>query len=224
MHRKELTENNVVTQKIIRGSSPTPLSMVLVKPDGKRALINYKGETKPLPAGAIDFFDIKPKAILFDGHEPHISVPLAKHAKKQGIPTVLDAGSVHEGTLMLMSLVDHLVCSEKFALQLHCDCEKALSGLAKKSPNVVITMGESGLIWQKGDKRGALEAFSINVVDTTGAGDAFHGAYAAAVALGMAWDEMLSYASAAGALCCTKAGARLGLPDYREHWNLYRSG
>lgn len=221
IHRQELIDNKVFVDKIVRGSSPTPLSMVLVKPDGKRALINYKVDTKPLPESAIDFSDVKPKAILFDGHEPHISVPLAKYAKTQGIPTVLDAGSVHEGTLALMPLVDHLVCSEKFAAQLHGDNETALSHLAKVSPNVVITLGESGLIWQKGLVRGAFPAFSVNVVDTTGAGDAFHGAYASALALGMAWDDMLRYASAAGALCCAKAGARLGLPYYQEHWELF---
>ena len=221
MHCKELHNNAVVVDKVIRGPSPTPLSMVLVKPDGKRALINYKGETKPLPEGAVDFSAIKAKVILFDGHEPIISMPFAKLAKEQGIPTVLDAGSVHEGTLALMGAVDYLVCSEKFALQLASDEETALGRLAKISPNVVITLGERGLIWQQGSIRGTLPAFPVSVVDTTGAGDAFHGAFAAAVALGMDWDEVLRYASAAGALCCTRAGARLGLPTYQEHWDLF---
>jgi sulfofructose kinase len=222
-HNQELIDYGVIVDKVVRGASPTPLSTVLLKPDGKRALINYKGETKALPEGSVDFSDSKAKVILFDGHEPHISLPLAKNAKAQGITTVLDAGSVHEGTLALMSLVDHLVCSEKFALQLHGDIETALRHLVKISPNVVITLGESGLVWRNGDTRGALPAFSVNVVDTTGAGDAFHGAYAAAAALGMEWPGALGYASAAGALCCTKAGARLGLPDLYAHQELYQS-
>jgi sulfofructose kinase len=224
IHCQELIDNAVVVDKIVRGPSPTPLSIVLVKPDGKRALINYKGETRQLPEGAVDFSAIKAKVILFDGHEPYISTPLAKFAKGQGIPTVLDAGSVHDGTLALMDKVDYLVCSEKFALQLGGDEKTALSRLAETAPNVVITLGEKGLIWQQGKRRGALPAFSVNVVDTTGAGDAFHGAYAAALTQGMNWKETLIYASAAGALCCTKAGARLGLPDYNEHWDLSRQG
>ncbi|WP_411725842.1 carbohydrate kinase family protein [Methyloglobulus sp.] len=223
-HCQELQNNAVVVDKVVRGPSPTPLSMVLVKPDGKRALINYKGETKPLPEGAVDFSAINAKVILFDGHEPLISTPLARYAKEQGISTVLDAGSVHEGTLALMGMVDYLVCSEKFALQLTGDEETALSRLAAILPNVVITLGERGLIWQRGEMRGALPAFSVNVVDTTGAGDAFHGAFATAVASGKAWTESLRYASAAGALCCTKAGARYGLPTYQEHWDLFKHG
>jgi len=212
-HLQELIDYGVNTSFVVRGESPTPLSAVLVKPDGKRALINYKGETKALPQNAIDFTGIQPKVILFDGHEPHISVPLAKEAKMQGIPTVLDAGSVHEGTLVLMALVDHLVCSEKFATQLHGDVVTALDKLAKIAPAVVVTVGENGLLWRKQGQRGELPAFPVLAVDTTGAGDAFHGAYAAALAQNMAWEALLRYASAAGALCCTKAGARLGLAD-----------
>lgn len=222
MHQQELIDSKVVVDQVVRGTSPTPLSMVLVKPDGKRTLINYKGETKALPKSAVDFSAIKTKVILLDGHEPLISVPLARYAKDQGITTVLDAGSVHEGTLALMDKVDYLVCSEKFALQLHGDTETALSYLADISPNVVITLGEKGLIWQQGKIRGALSSFTVNVVDTTGAGDAFHGAFAAAIGLGMDWADVLRYSSAAGALCCTKTGARLGLPTYQEHWDLFK--
>lgn len=223
-HYQELIDYGVNVDNVVRGASPTPLSTVLVKPDGKRALINFKGETKPLPEQAIDFSNINAKVVLFDGHESQLSMPIAKQAKAQGMPTVLDAGSVHEGTVALMNIVDHLVCSEKFAVQLHGDTETALSRLAGISPNVVITSGEKGLIWRQGETRGALPAFPVTAIDTTGAGDAFHGAFAAAVALGMEWSEVLCYASAAGALCCTKAGARLGLPSYQAHWDLFKEG
>lgn len=224
IHYQELIGHEVNVSKVIRGSSPTPLSMVLVKPDGKRALINYKGGTKPLPETAIHFNSIEPKAILFDGHEPYISKPLAGLAKLKGIPTVLDAGSVHEGTLALMDKVDYLVCSEKFALQLTGSVETALRQMAKQSPNVVITLGENGLIWQQGVTSGALPAYKVEALDTTGAGDAFHGAFTAAIALGLGWVETLKYASAAGSLCCTKLGARLGLPTYLEHRKLFDQG
>jgi sulfofructose kinase len=216
-HYQELVEQGIDTHWVVRDYSPTPLSSILVKPDGKRTLINYKGQTQALPAGALDFSSIQPKVILFDGHEPHLSLSLARRAQREGIPTVLDAGSMHEGTLALMERVDYLVCSEKFACQLAGDEEKALAQLANIAPAVVITLGERGLIWQCASKRGTLPAFSVAVVDTTGAGDAFHGAFAAAVAAGMNWTAILHYASAAGALCCTKTGARLGLPTREEH-------
>jgi sulfofructose kinase len=216
-HYQELRESGVHTDLVIRGSSPTPLSTVLVKPDGKRALINYKGETRPLPPRSIDFSFVTPKVVLFDGHEPHLSLALLKHIQSEAIPTVLDAGSVHEGTLALMKEVDYLVCSEKFARQFANDEKTALARLAEFSPAVVITLGEKGLIWQRGQECGVLSAFPINAIDTTGAGDAFHGAFAAAISLRMNWLDTLWYASAAGALCCTKIGARTGLPSQKQH-------
>ena len=220
-HCQELADNNVNTQLIVRGPSPTPLSTVIVKPDGKRALINFKGETKPLSAGDIDFSYIKPKVILFDGHEPYLSASLAEQARAKGIPTVLDAGSLHEGTKLLMGRVDYLVCSEKFAQQTAGDEETALNYLAEISSAVVITLGEKGLIWRRNNEHGALPAFDIVAIDTTGAGDAFHGAFAAAVSSDMDWLDVLRYSSAAGALCCTKTGARQGLPTLAEHRALY---
>ncbi len=215
-HLQELIEYGVNTQLIVRGRSPTPLSTVIVKPDGSRALINYKGDTIALPANAIDFSTIQPKVILIDGHEPHLSLALLESIHDAGIITILDAGSVHNGTLALMEKVDCLACSEKFARQLTGDVETALRQLAMTSPAVIITLGEQGLIWQRGQERGAFPAFAVNAVDSTGAGDAFHGALAAALSTGADWLTTLRYASAAGALCCSKMGARQGLPERNE--------
>lgn len=220
-HYQEFRESGVHTDLVMRGTNPTPLSTVVVKPDGKRALINYKGETRPLQSGVVDFSSVTPKVVLFDGHEPHLSLSLLEFTDNKSIPSVLDAGSVHEGTLALMKEVDYLVCSEKFARQLAGDELSALASLAENSPNVVITLGERGLIWQCGQDRGALPAFAVKAIDTTGAGDAFHGAFAAAVSLRMNWLDTLWYASAAGSLCCTRIGARTALPNLQQHRALF---
>lgn len=215
-HHQEFIDQGVDTRLIVRGASPTPLSTVLVKPDGKRALINYKGETQALAGGQVDFSGVKPKVVLFDGHEPHLSLALLERVRNEGIPCVLDAGSVHEGTSALMGRVEYLACSEKFAKQVAGDVETALNRLAEISPAVIITLGEKGLVWRRGQEQGALPAYPVKAIDTTGAGDAFHGAFAAALAAGMDWPDSLNYGSAAGALCCTKTGARPGLPTRQE--------
>jgi sulfofructose kinase len=211
-HVVELIAANVATGLIKRGTHPTPLSVVMVKPDGKRALLNYKGDTRPLDQGSLDFVGVNPKVALFDGHEPNVALDFLAQTDA-GIPTVLDAGSVHDGTLALMDKVSHLVCSEKFAIQYAGQPNAALERLSALSPNVVITLGERGLIWRRGSESGTLTAPPIVALDTTGAGDAFHGAYAAAIAMSMDWPDVLRYASAAGAFCCTKMGARPGLAD-----------
>ena len=215
-HLQELIESGVDASLIIRGELPTPLSMILVKPNGERCLINYKGQTQPLLENSIDFSHINPKVILLDGHEPNISLPLVEYAKNTPIPIVLDAGSLNSSTYALLSKVDYAVCSEKFALQLAGNVEEALNHVSDLAPTAVITLGEKGVIWKKGHKQGKLSALPIDAIDTTGAGDAFHGAFAYGVASNMDWDELLLFSSVAGSLCCQKMGARLGLANLVE--------
>ncbi len=244
MHFEELLSEGVITSLVVRGCHPTPVSSIIVKPDGKRTVVNYKGSAPVLEPGEVDFSLAGPRAILFDGHQPAISVPLAMEARVQGIPTVLDAGSVHRGTVELAPLCTCLVASEKFAADLsrEKDPRLALNVLARMAPVAVITLGEAGLVWASAcgnpdepggllrrpppeatglsaagtSRRGSLEAFAVDAVDTTGAGDIFHGALALRIACGHSLLSALRYASAAAALCCTKMGARAGAPNKAE--------
>ncbi len=218
LHLQELEREGVNTSLIARGTNPTPLSVALVKPTGARSLVNYRGRTTPLAPHSLDFTHLAPRVILFDGHEPGLSPPLAAYARARGIPTVLDAGSIHPGTLALASCVDYLVCSETFARDFTGEPDewRTLARLSAHAPCVVITLGARGLIWQTAQGKGALPAYPITPVDTTGAGDAFHGAFAAALAAGYGWQKTLQYASAAAALCCTQLGARPGLPTQTQ--------
>ncbi len=128
---------------------------------------------------------------------------------------------MHSGTLNLINKVQYLIASERFAYDYtsESDEEKALIKLNQKAPIVVITMGERGLIWKNQDSTGRFPAFKVEVVDTTGAGDGFHGAFAAKIANKKKWPEVLRYASAVGALCCTKLGARSSIPTKDEITN-----
>jgi sulfofructose kinase len=217
-HLEEFNQAAVNTDLIVRSDLPTPLSAILVKPDGRRTVVNHKGKTAPLPADCIDLVSWHPQVILFDGHEPEVSLALMETIKGQGISTVLDAGSVHRGTLKLLEQVDYAVVSQKFARE--CtgkeDPHQAALKLGEYCSAVVITLGEAGLVWKNKDARGSLPAFCIDAVDTTGAGDAFHGAFAAGLAYGKPWKELLTYASAVGALCCTKYGSRRAIPTAKS--------
>ena len=217
-HLEEFDQAGVNTDLIVRGDSPTPVSAILVKPDGRRTVVNYKGGTAHLTAESIDFSECHPRVVLFDGHEPEVSLTLMKAVKGRGISTVLDAGSVHRGSLKLLEQVDYAVVSKKFARECtgKADPRQAASRLGQMGSAVVITLGEAGLVWKNEDDSGSLPAFSVEVVDTTGAGDAFHGAFAAGLAYGKTWEGLLTYASAVGALCCTKYGARPAIPTAKD--------
>ena len=217
-HIDELQQAGVLTDLVARGEYSSALSVVMVKPDGSRALVNYRKPESFFAADSVDFSSIDAGVILFDGHEPYISPSLARSARQRGIITLLDAGSIHSGTEELAGLVDYLVCSESFGLDFTGESteNKALEKLSSYAPNVIITLGDRGLVWKNGEGSGRLNAYKIKAVDTTGAGDVFHGALAACLAEKREWRESLAYASAVGALCCMKIGARLGIPTKEE--------
>lgn len=212
-HLAELQVQRVDTRFVQRSGARTPLSIIFVKPDGKRSIVNYR-EAEPLAADSFDFSTISPKVVLFDGHEPELSTTLIPLAEDWGAKTVLDAGSVHRGTRALAPVVDYLVCSQKFALEFTETNQpaEALDALSRTAKCVVVTLGAKGLIWKCTQGEGALPAYPTSVVDTTGAGDAFHAAFAACLVWKYDWSSTLRFASAAAAMCCMKMGARPGLP------------
>jgi len=217
-HLEEMHAAGVNTNLVVSGPKQTPLSAIFVKPNGARSIVSYKGDTNGLTADDVDFTIACPRVVLFDGHQASLALSVANWALDNGITTVVDADTHNEGNIALVPICDYIVASERFACEFSQveTPEEGLVNLAKVAPNVVVTLGERGLIWQRGEQSGRLDAFEVNAVDTTGAGDTFHGAFAAGVAAGMAWHDLLRYASAAGALCCTKHGARIGIPTADE--------
>ncbi len=217
----EFNRDKVNTDLLKRGNGATPLSVILVKPNGDRAVVNYNKQVEPLHLS--DLYTkwlqtSQPRVILFDGHEPEISPAVAQLAKTMNIITVLDAGSVRSGTVSLAGMVDYLVCSSRFAFDYtHTnDPRQAIAELTKVNSQVIITLGNQGLLWTKDNTTGSMAAFPIAAVDTTGAGDVFHGAFAFCLAKQYRWENSLHFSSAAAALCCTKIGARPGIPTLKD--------
>jgi ribokinase len=81
---------------------------------------------------------------------------------------------------------------------------------------VIVTLGEGGALARTGDRVLHVPAVPVDVVDTTGAGDAFNGAFAVAVGYGHPLDQALHFANAAAALTCTRRGAQASLPTLEE--------
>ena len=217
-HVEELSREGVETQWIVRSKQPTPVSVILVKPNGDRTVVSYKSATPSLKTSDIDLAHCNPLCMLFDGHQHLISMGFAEFARHRKIPTILDAGSVHRGTVELLPLMDYLVASARFAREFTGEGNEsaALKILSRHAPFVVITLGEKGLLWRSGREEGEMPAFRVESIDTTGAGDTFHGAFSLAIAQGREFLTALGFASAAAALCCTKLGARPGIPTKRE--------
>src|SRR5262249_41363518 len=98
-----------------------------------------------------------------------------------------------------------------------CDYKQALKALAEHlSGFVAITDGPKGVYWLEGGELRHLPAFKVDVIDSLGAGDAFHGGFTLALGGGSALPDMLRFASATAALKCTKFGGASGSPTRAE--------
>ncbi|NLW56506.1 MAG: carbohydrate kinase [Firmicutes bacterium] len=212
----------------IRAGHPTPLSVILVNTtNGSRTIINRKAKTRGLQINQALLARLDPKILFFDGHEPEASL-LALESYPKAI-TVLDAGSLRPGTRLLAEKVDYLIASERFALQMtglaDLDTEeqwkKCLAQLTAVNPRqVIVTQGEKGLIYTLeaagGKDYRRLPAFPVTAVDTTGAGDIFHGAFTYGLLQKLPLHENLRFASMAAALSVTKPGGRPSIPTLSE--------
>jgi ribokinase len=144
------------------------------------------------------------------------SIEAAKQARKFGMTVVMDAGTARQGSLELIKLVDVLIASESFAPTLlgeETSLYNTLEALKGLGPSqVVITLGNNGSIGLGDQEPVRQEAFPVKAVDTTGAGDVYHGGYIYGLLQG--WDiaRCMRFASATAALKCTKIGAQSGIP------------
>ncbi len=217
-HICELQSEGVHVRGIHRGTAPTPIASVLTKPDGARSIVDYRSPSAIAPEDAISLSAYPAKVLLIDGHQPLLSLKLIEEARTLGIPSILDAGSVNDGTQLLFNKVDYLVTSEKFARDLSGENNPriALAYLDGAAPFIACTWGEGGVYWQDEYGQKHTAAFDISAVDTNGAGDAFHGAFALGVAQGMSPRDNMRSACAVGALTCLKNGARTAIPRKAE--------
>jgi sulfofructose kinase len=161
------------------------------------------------------------RVLLVDHHGIDGTLRAARIGRDASIPVVADFERAIEGYAFeqLMQIVDHLVIPEHLALRLTGVCETADAAVALWSPDreaVVITCGGDGGWYVGKEEPGravSYPAFSVDVVDTTGCGDVFHGAYATALAEGKTLQERITLSAAAAALKAQQHGGQQGIPN-----------
>jgi sulfofructose kinase len=137
-----------------------------------------------------------------------------QRARQRGVPTCGDIGRI-AGNEDLLELIDYPVVPRHAAVEVAGapgpEALKALSGYGARM--VVITLGPRGAIYLADGEMGEVPAFEVEAVDTTGAGDVFHGAFAYGLARGWTPRQLMLFSSAVAALKCTQLGGRTGIPD-----------
>jgi sulfofructose kinase len=199
----------------------TPISNIMIDPSGERTIVTFRDPQLwkvHLPDADKLLQDCS--AILTENRCAEFCTDLCVEARRRGIPVIVDVDrtmSLREGLLTASS---HLVFSSE-ALQAtagFADDAEALKKIAKLTPSFVAgTRGAQGSIWL--DEHQILRqtpAFPVHTVDTLGAGDVFHGAFALAITEKQDLPEALRFASAAAALKCTRFGGAFAAPQRAE--------
>ncbi len=160
------------------------------------------------------------KLLMVDGNELDAALDAAKLARENNVDVLYDAGGLYENVEKMLEVANILIPSFEFATQITntTDAPSAAKALySKYNPDVVvITDGKNGGYMYNGAECVHYDAFSVNAVDTNGAGDVFHGAFAYALTHGFNFYQSCIFSSAVSALKCTKVGARAGVPQYSE--------
>jgi sugar/nucleoside kinase (ribokinase family) len=159
------------------------------------------------------------RLLHLDGHDIRAAIQCATWAKEEGIPTVADLDKVEPLTSQLIREIDFLITSSRFPTLYTgiSDQKEAFLELQKQAPGFLCaTLGPSGaMAWVNGEIFYA-KGFNVKTLDTTGAGDVFHGGLIYGLLQNWEVEQMLRFANAVAALKCLDLGGRRGIPTLEK--------
>lgn len=219
--RRDLESEGVDTSLLLtRSGGGSHVSLILVDENsGDRSIITRLPTTAPIGLDEISRRDITDAKVLFVDNISELTLGAARWARDAGMRVVLDPAQPYERIKELLPYVDVPIVPQQWARAWMPDrpLEAAAEALRRAGAAIaVVTMGERGSLvsWEDGLEH--VPAFPVEVVDTTGAGDAYHGGFM--FALLQDWDvpTMARFASAVGSLNCRALGGRQALPTRAE--------
>jgi sulfofructose kinase len=199
---------------------PSSISAISIDGRGERAIANFRDErlatTLPEdPAALVANAD----AVIADNRFPAYVREVCKAARARGIPTVLDADEPRHDSIDLLAVCSHVVFSAE-GLRATAGTDhlgRALVDVSKQTSSfLAVTDGANDVLWLDAGELRQIPAFKVDVVDTLGAGDTFHGAFTLMLAEGIAERPAMRFAAATAALKCTRYGGILGAPSRAE--------
>ena len=189
--------------------------------NGTRTILTYCPNNYKLDELDINF---KPDIILLDGHEYEASLDILN--KYPNSISIIDAGRSTEEIIDLSKKVNYLVCSKEFAesvteQKFDFNNSKTIIYIYSKMKeifknNIIITLESKGALYEKDGKIKLMPSLKVTPIDSTGAGDFFHGAFTYAIANNYSIDDAIKISNITGALSVTKLGSKNSAPDFEE--------
>ncbi len=232
--KQELEIYNINCQyfKLIDGEQ-SPVSAVIVDDNGERMIISHSGTQLSQTPAWLPLYKVQDmQAVQVDSRWAEGAKTLLEHARILGIPTVLDAEKTPVDIFdQLLPYTDYVIFSETGLINFakdkyNIDLVKHLSSGQENEYDILlqilktysckitaVTKGSKGIFWvDESYTKNYQSSFKVKVADTTGAGDAFHGAFTYAIANNHTTKKAMEFASAAAALKCMHIGGK-GVPD-----------
>jgi len=218
-----LVASGVDIQGITKVDTATGCATILVDDRGENCIVvvagaNAMADPQAVPDAALTLDSV---LVLQQEVDPAANTALIARARGGGARIVLNAAPAHPVSVDLLRMIDFLVVNEIEAMALGsalgwtATARDFVSAATAAAPNlaVALTLGAAGALWVSAATALRAKAPDVRVVDTTGAGDAFVGALAAAIADGAEPVDALRRAVAAGSLACTVHGAQPAMPE-----------
>jgi ribokinase len=157
--------------------------------------------------------------LLLDGLMKDVSLFAAEQARNRNIPVMLDAGRAHPGMLDIARFSDYVVASKDFANDVGWEVNQEVLQRERDRLGckvLTVTLGDQGSVTVSKEQYLRIPAFRVDAIDSTGAGDVFHGGYVYGLMHGWSLKDTIIFATAFAAMKCTRIGGRTGIRRYEE--------
>ncbi|MCL2639426.1 MAG: carbohydrate kinase family protein [Phycisphaerales bacterium] len=227
---KDFQYNGVDTSRIVHGEPGTegnyciPLSE---EKHGTRMFIIRKLDARRLTADELDYNYIASARCLHLENGFAASVAAAKFAKENGVTVSIDGDGYHPEMEDILPYIDIFIGSEFYhhARFGEMDYRKSCEEIRKVGPRTCwFTLGKQGCVGLADEEFHEVSAYLVDAVDTTGAGDVFHGAYLTAMLEGQNAANCARFACATSAIKCMYVGGRTGIPNRKTLDTFINSG
>lgn len=211
----------------IDGINTTTSYIINNKENGSRTIITDRSSNMKFSDNHV--IDIKPDVILFDGNDVDMSMKVIND--NPNAIKIIDAGNIKPGIIDLCKKCDYVVCSNDFAKEytkidfdysnINRICE-VYDKMAKDfNGTLVITLEAMGSLVKINNEFKLVKSIKVDSVDSTGAGDIYHGAFTHFIAHGYSLLDAMKYSNIAGALSVQKLGSKNSMPSYEDVVNYH---
>jgi sulfofructose kinase len=229
LHQEAFARAGVEAQIVTVAGGTSPQSLILVDDGGERTVLCRRDERVTLRPGDLDRqWIVNARALHVDGYDTAAATAAAGWARAAGIPVIADLDASYPGVEKLLENVDYLIVSRDIPCRLmdEPDLEIALRQMERRfgCRLTAATLGDNGVLAWNGKQLHHAPAYSVPVVDTTGAGDIFHAGFIYGLLQIWPLERQLDFACAAAALNCAGVGARGGIQTVEAIEELMATG